>query len=120
MHSSVKTCFIIMIILIRLKTCRSLNNISFLSLILFSICKRILYMFHSFYMAVPFCLQILREVEAGETTLSSVALSRSGRMLFGGTIKGTLWSLKFPLTIPGEWQELQGHGAQITKVRMKC
>ena len=65
-----------------------------------------------------FCLfiQILREVEAGEVTLSSVALSHSGRMLFGGTTKGTLWSLKFPLTIPGEWQEHQGHGSQITKV----
>ena len=64
-----------------------------------------------------FSLQILREVEAGEVTLSSVALSHSGRMLFGGTTKGTLWSLKFPLTIPGEWQEHQGHGSQITKVR---
>lgn len=62
-------------------------------------------------------LQILREVNAGETTLSSVALSHSGRMLFAGTIKGTLWSLKFPLTIPGEWQELQGHGSQISKVK---
>ncbi|KAH3831997.1 cilia- and flagella-associated protein 57-like [Dreissena polymorpha] len=62
--------------------------------------------------------QILREVDAGETTLSSVALSHSGRMLFGGTAKGTLWSLKFPLTIPGEWQELQGHGSQITKMKI--
>ena len=68
-------------------------------------------------MVLFYCLQILREVEAGEVTLSSVALSHSGRMLFGGTTKGTLWSLKFPLTIPGEWQEHQGHGSQITKVR---
>ena len=66
-----------------------------------------------------FSSQILREVEAGEITLSSVALSHSGRMLFGGTTKGTLWSLKFPLTIPGEWQEHQGHGSQITKVTNK-
>lgn len=62
--------------------------------------------------------QILREVEAGEVTLSSVALSHSGRMLFGGTAKGTLWSLKYPLTIPGEWQEHQGHGSQITKMKI--
>ncbi|XP_052776281.1 cilia- and flagella-associated protein 57-like isoform X2 [Mya arenaria] len=61
---------------------------------------------------------ILREVDAGETTLSSVSLSHSGRMLFGGTAKGTLWSLKFPLTIPGEWQELQGHGSQIAKMKI--
>jgi hypothetical protein len=37
-------------------------------------------------------------------------------MLFAGTSRGTLWSLKFPLTIPGEWQELQGHGSTISKV----
>lgn len=61
---------------------------------------------------------ILREVDAGETTLSNVALSHSGRMLFAGTSKGTLWSLKFPLTIPGEWQELQGHGSQIAKMKI--
>jgi len=62
--------------------------------------------------------QILREVDAIDTTLSNVALSHSGRMLFAGTAKGTLWSLKFPLTIPGEWQELQGHGSQITKMKI--
>ncbi|KAK3612310.1 hypothetical protein CHS0354_011028 [Potamilus streckersoni] len=62
--------------------------------------------------------QILREVETGEMTLSGVALSNSGRMLFAGTIKGTLWSLKFPLTIPGEWQEHQGHGSQIVKMKV--
>ena len=49
-------------------------------------------------------------------TLTSVALSHSGRMLFAGTARGTMWSVKFPLTIPGEWQEHQGHGAAITKV----
>ena len=37
-------------------------------------------------------------------------------MLFAGTARGTMWSVKFPLTIPGEWQEHQGHGAAITKV----
>ncbi|KAL3868099.1 hypothetical protein ACJMK2_040935 [Sinanodonta woodiana] len=62
--------------------------------------------------------QILREVEAGETTLSSVVLSHSGRMLFTGTSKGTLWSLKYPLTVPGEWQEHQGHSSQIVKMKI--
>ena len=51
-------------------------------------------------------------------TLTSVALSHSGRMLFAGTARGTMWSIKFPLTIPGEWQEHQGHGAAITKVTL--
>ncbi|KAK7495825.1 hypothetical protein BaRGS_00012815 [Batillaria attramentaria] len=59
--------------------------------------------------------QILREVPAGEMTLTNVALSHSGRMLFAGTARGTMWSVKFPLTIPGEWQEHQGHGAAISK-----
>lgn len=44
-------------------------------------------------------------------------MSHSGRMLFCGTTKGTLWSMKFPLNVPGEWTEHQGHGAAITKVR---
>ncbi|KAL8584312.1 hypothetical protein ACOMHN_014731 [Nucella lapillus] len=62
--------------------------------------------------------QILREVPTGEMTLTNVALSHSGRMLFAGTARGTMWSIKFPLTIPGEWQEQQGHGAAITKMKI--
>ncbi|KAK7099818.1 cilia- and flagella-associated protein 57-like [Littorina saxatilis] len=62
--------------------------------------------------------QILREVPAGDMTLTNVALSHSGRMLFAGTARGTMWSVKFPLTIPGEWQEHQGHGAAITKMKI--
>lgn len=46
-------------------------------------------------------------------------MSHSGRMLFCGTTKGTLWSMKFPLNVPGEWTEHQGHGAAITKVCSK-
>ena len=60
--------------------------------------------------------QILRDVDAQEVTLSQVAMSHSGRMLFAGTNNGMLRSLKFPLTVPGEWQEHMGHGASITKV----
>ena len=55
-------------------------------------------------------------MSAGEMTLTSVALSHSGRMLFAGTVKGTLWSLKYPLAVPGDWAEHQGHGAPIVKV----
>lgn len=62
--------------------------------------------------------QILREVPAADMTLTSVALSHSGRMLFAGTARGTMWAIKFPLTIPGEWQEHQGHGSAITKMKI--
>ncbi|KAL5016238.1 hypothetical protein ScPMuIL_005827 [Solemya velum] len=61
--------------------------------------------------------QVLREVPT-ELAMSNVALSHSGRMLFTGTVKGTLWSMKFPLTIPGEWTEHQGHGNPITKMKI--
>ncbi|XP_025110126.1 cilia- and flagella-associated protein 57-like [Pomacea canaliculata] len=62
--------------------------------------------------------QVLREVSSADMILTNVAMSHSGRMLFAGTVKGTLWSLKFPLTIPGEWQEHQGHSAAITKMKI--
>ncbi len=55
--------------------------------------------------------------------LTAVAMSHSGRMLFVGTAAGTLRSMKFPLTVPGEWTEYQGHGAAILKVgslRVRC
>lgn len=61
---------------------------------------------------------ILRQVETQETILSSISMSHSGRMLFCGTTKGTLWSMKFPLNVPGEWTEHQGHGAAITKMKI--
>lgn len=60
--------------------------------------------------------QILREVDSNEVTLSQVVMSHSGRMLFAGTGGGALRCLKFPLQVPGEWQELMGHNAAITKV----
>jgi len=62
--------------------------------------------------------QILRDVPANEAVLTQVALSRSGRMLFSGTNTGTLRAFKFPLTVPGEWQELQAHSGSITKMRI--
>ncbi|GAB1610641.1 cilia- and flagella-associated protein 57-like, partial [Argonauta hians] len=62
--------------------------------------------------------QVLHQVEAGETTLSSVCLSHSGRMLFAGNCYGCLWSLKFPLGSSGEWQEFKGHASKITRMRI--
>lgn len=61
--------------------------------------------------------------------LTQVSMSRSGRMLFVGTNTGTVRAMKFPLTVPGEWQEHQAHTGAITKVyitflgiamRLKC
>ena len=51
-------------------------------------------------------------------TLTTVAMSHSGRMLFTGTNAGTLRAMKFPLTQPGEWNEYQGHASAITKVNV--
>lgn len=48
--------------------------------------------------------------------LTAVALSHSGRMLFAGTMKGTVWSVKFPLTASGDWAEFQAHEASVSKV----
>ena len=62
--------------------------------------------------------QKLRDVDSGDTTLTSVAMSHSGRMLFSGTNSGTLRSFKFPLTQPGEWTEYQGHSAAIIKMKI--
>ena len=52
--------------------------------------------------------------------LTQVSMSRSGRMLFVGTNTGTVRAMKFPLTVPGEWQEHQAHTGAITKVVMNC
>jgi hypothetical protein len=41
-------------------------------------------------------------------------------MLFVGTNTGTVRAMKFPLTVPGEWQEHQAHTGAITKVVMNC
>ena len=63
-------------------------------------------------------LQILREVSSSDMVLTQVSMSRSGRMLFVGTNTGTVRAMKFPLTVPGEWQEHQAHGGAITKVQL--
>ena len=43
-------------------------------------------------------------------------MSHRGGMLFAGTNNGMLRSLKFPSTVPGEWQEHMGHGARGVRV----
>ena len=48
----------------------------------------------------------------------SIALSRSGRMLFVGTSKGTIRSYKFPLTNPGEFQEHVAHSLTVSRMKI--
>jgi cilia- and flagella-associated protein 57 len=49
---------------------------------------------------------------------TSIALSRSGRMLFIGTSKGTIRSYKFPLTNPSEYQEHLSHSSSVTRMKV--
>ena len=62
----------------------------------------------------------LREVEVDEDDVVpvTVALSRSGRMLFVGTSKGCFRSYKFPLTKPTEFQEHIAHTSAITRTKI--
>jgi len=60
--------------------------------------------------------QILRTVETPGVILRSIAMSHSGRMLFTGTSAGSIRSMKFPLTVPGEWTDYPAHCATIVKV----
>ena len=58
----------------------------------------------------------MRTVDSNGITLTQVAMSHSGRMLFCGTVTGALRSIKFPLTDAGEYTEHQAHASQISKV----
>ncbi len=62
----------------------------------------------------------MREIEVDEDDIVpiSVSLSRSGRMLFVGTSKGTVRSYKFPLTSPGEFQEHVAHTSSVTRMKI--
>ena len=61
----------------------------------------------------------MRSVDSGGILLSQVAMSHSGKMLFCGTVLGTVRSFKFPFSDVAEWNELQGHAMQITKVQLE-
>ncbi|XP_063431022.1 cilia- and flagella-associated protein 57-like [Mytilus galloprovincialis] len=66
--------------------------------------------------------EVVRNIPVGDISLTTVALSHSGRMLFGGTARGSVWSFKFPLTMPVDgkptWEEKPGHGMAITKMKI--
>ncbi len=50
--------------------------------------------------------------------LTSVALSRSGRMLFAGGKEGHVRSFKFPFGNHDTWEDYVGHCGVITKMRI--
>ncbi|XP_022254877.1 cilia- and flagella-associated protein 57-like, partial [Limulus polyphemus] len=62
--------------------------------------------------------QIIRKAEMGNVVLTTVALSHSGRMLFGGTNNGLLRTFRFPLTVPADWQDYTAHRHQITRMKV--
>jgi ribosomal protein S11 len=64
--------------------------------------------------------KVLREVEVEEDDVVplTIALSRSGRMLFVGTSKGAVRSYKYPLTKPTEFQEHNAHTSPITRMKI--
>ncbi|BFY99763.1 hypothetical protein BsWGS_02803 [Bradybaena similaris] len=62
--------------------------------------------------------RVLRELPTGDMEFTTLAMSRSGLMLFAGTMKGTLLSVKYPLTVTGDWIEYQGHDAAIVKIKI--
>eukprot|EP00063_Salmo_salar_P070080 XP_014044915.1 PREDICTED: cilia- and flagella-associated protein 57-like isoform X3 [Salmo salar] len=60
--------------------------------------------------------QILREVAADDVAYTTIAMSRSGRMLFAGTSIGTVRAIKYPLSTQKDWIEYQAHSGAVTKM----
>ncbi|KAM6962429.1 cilia- and flagella-associated protein 57-like [Aplochiton taeniatus] len=60
--------------------------------------------------------QILREVSAEDVAYTTVAMSRTGRLLFTGTSIGTIRAIKYPLSAQKDWVEYQAHSAPVTKM----
>ncbi|CAH8541499.1 unnamed protein product [Heterobilharzia americana] len=63
--------------------------------------------------------QIVHEIESSsDILLTTVTVSRSGRMLFCGCQNGHIRSYQMPLTDNSDWQDYVGHCESITKMRM--
>ncbi|XP_059358383.1 cilia- and flagella-associated protein 57 isoform X1 [Carassius carassius] len=60
--------------------------------------------------------QILKEVRTGDVVCTTVAMSRSGRVLFIGTSTGTVRAIRYPLPIQSDWIEYQAHAGPVTKM----
>ncbi|NWV96642.1 CFA57 protein, partial [Machaerirhynchus nigripectus] len=59
---------------------------------------------------------IQHEVPAYDVVYTTVAVSRSGRMIFVGTSLGTIRAMKYPLTLKKDFHEYQGHAGAVTKM----
>ncbi|XP_072366701.1 cilia- and flagella-associated protein 57 [Scyliorhinus torazame] len=60
--------------------------------------------------------QIIREVSSNDVAYTCVVMSHSGRMLFIGTVNGSVRCMKIPLPVKPEWNEYQAHAGPITKM----
>ncbi|KAM4604692.1 cilia- and flagella-associated protein 57 [Polymixia lowei] len=60
--------------------------------------------------------QILREVPSDGVEYTSIAVPRSGRVIFTGTSRGTIRAIKWPLPIDKDWIEYQAHCGSVTKM----
>jgi len=61
---------------------------------------------------------IIREVDMVQSEQTQIVISHGGRMLFTGNSNGMLRCIKFPLTVPGEWQEYQAHSGPISRMKI--
>lgn len=62
-------------------------------------------------------VQIQHEVPAYDVVYTTVAVSRSGRLIFVGTSLGTIRAMKYPLTLKKkDFSEYQAHAGAVTKV----
>ncbi|XP_048168843.1 cilia- and flagella-associated protein 57 isoform X1 [Corvus hawaiiensis] len=59
---------------------------------------------------------IQQEVPAYDVVYTTVAVSRSGSMIFVGTSLGTIRAMKYPLTLKKGFNEYQAHAGAVTKM----
>ncbi|NXS78086.1 CFA57 protein, partial [Erpornis zantholeuca] len=59
---------------------------------------------------------IQHEVPAYDVVYTTVAVSRSGRMIFVGTSLGTIRAMKYPLSLKKDFKEYQAHAGAVTKM----
>ncbi|XP_068879220.1 cilia- and flagella-associated protein 57 [Aphelocoma coerulescens] len=59
---------------------------------------------------------IQQEVPAYDAVYTTVAVSRSGSMIFVGTSLGTIRAMKYPLTLKKGFNEYQAHAGAVTKM----
>ncbi|XP_063263369.1 LOW QUALITY PROTEIN: cilia- and flagella-associated protein 57 [Prinia subflava] len=59
---------------------------------------------------------IQHEVPAHDVVYTTVAVSRSGRMIFVGTSLGTVRAMRYPLPLKKDFNEYQAHAGAVTKM----